>query len=83
MPAYLPACLLLLYRYYMCGGDSIVSGSSEERLVRIHCTATGEMLACTDMHPGRRNPLLYVAEATRTRTRARESGRRYHLISNA
>lgn len=48
------------HRYYMCGGDSIVSGSSEERLVRIHCTATGEMLACTDMHPGRRNPLVYV-----------------------
>ena len=46
--------------YYMCGGDSIVSGSSEEHVVRIHCASTGEMLSCTDMHPDRHSRALYV-----------------------
>jgi len=47
-------------RYYLADGSAVVSGSSEESTVRIHCASTGEVLASTDMHVGRYNSRVYV-----------------------
>lgn len=46
--------------YYMNGGDVIVSGSSEERVLRLHCAHTGELLHAAELYPGRKSPLLYI-----------------------
>ena len=46
--------------YYMNGGSKIVSGSSEENTIRIHDSATGELVHAGDM---------YVDERKRRRVR--------------
>lgn len=46
--------------YYMNGGNCIVSGSSEEDLVRLHCAHTGVLLNRVQLYPGRAHHSLYV-----------------------
>ena len=46
--------------YYMNDGDRIISGSSEEQTVRIHCAHTGSLLHSAQMYPGRKHESLYI-----------------------
>eukprot|EP00949_MAST-11_sp_MAST-11-sp1_P004005 g4005.t1 len=46
--------------YYMNGGDTIITGSSEESCVRLFCSHTGNLLHTAEMYPGRKDSSLYV-----------------------
>ena len=46
--------------YYMNEGDRIISGSSEEQTVRIHCAHTGALLHSSQMYSNRQHESLYV-----------------------
>lgn len=46
--------------YYANGGRHILTGSSNESLLRLFCSSTGELVSNIEMYPGRRNPSLYV-----------------------
>ena len=46
--------------YYMNGGDKIISGSSEEDCVRIHCAHTGALLHNCKLYCNRKHESLYI-----------------------
>lgn len=46
--------------YYTASGAKILSGSSEEQVVRLHCALTGQLVEEAEMYPGRRHPSLYI-----------------------
>ncbi|KAG5177963.1 quinon protein alcohol dehydrogenase-like superfamily, partial [Tribonema minus] len=46
--------------YYTASGRFILSGSSEERAVRLHCSATGRLAHAVEMYPGRKHDSLYI-----------------------
>lgn len=46
--------------YYSCSGRFVLSGSSEERLIRLHCASTGAHLQSAQLYPGRRHHSIYI-----------------------
>lgn len=46
--------------YYMNEGQVIVSGSSEEKIVRLHSANTGKLISEAEMYPGRQHSSLYI-----------------------
>ncbi|CAM9761535.1 unnamed protein product, partial [Choristocarpus tenellus] len=46
--------------YYTSSGRLILSGSSEEQTVRLHCAQTGNLIHSAEMYPGRKHSSLYV-----------------------
>ena len=72
--------------YYMNGGSKIVSGSSEENTIRIHDSATGELVHAGDMYvnerkrrrirrgPGRERGTERGTDRGRGRRRGRDDG---------
>ena len=46
--------------YYMNGGDVIISGSSEEKVVRMYSAYTGDLMHVVQLYPERKHSSLYV-----------------------
>ncbi|CAM9810480.1 unnamed protein product [Chrysoparadoxa australica] len=46
--------------YYTSSGKMILSGSSEEQTIRLHCSSTGKLIHSSDMYPGRKHRSLYI-----------------------
>ncbi|CAM9822911.1 unnamed protein product [Discosporangium mesarthrocarpum] len=51
--------------YYTSSGRLILSGSSEEQTMRLHCAQTGNLIHSTEMYPGRKHSSLYVQSLSR------------------
>ncbi|CAN0227770.1 unnamed protein product, partial [Phaeothamnion confervicola] len=46
--------------YYTSSGRLILSGSSEEQVVRLHCAQTGRLIHWAEMYAGRKNNELFI-----------------------
>lgn len=56
--------------YYINGGDTVVSGSSNEDVVRLCAASTGQLIDSVPLYPGRRSPSLFVQSLRGSSTRA-------------
>lgn len=46
--------------YYSCSGRFMLSGSSEEPCIRLHCSYTGVHLQSAELYPGRKHSSIYI-----------------------
>ncbi len=46
--------------YYTADSQHILSGSSDQPKVHVHCAQSGNLVSCVEMYPGRQNNSLFI-----------------------